>query len=104
MLYFFQSRKEERSRSRSADKKAKKKKHKKDRSSSSEGGRRDKLKRKGDKRERDWSHSPIHKSRYKTWVPFAHPQVQVQDFGLIRPSTSLGTRLWSHSPIHKSRY
>jgi len=58
-----QSRKEERSRSRSADKKAKKKKHKKDRSSSSEGGRRDKLKRKGDKRERDWSHSPIHKSR-----------------------------------------
>lgn len=46
-----------RSRSRSNDRK-KKKKHKKERSVSSDRGR-DKLK----KKKRDWSHSPIHKSR-----------------------------------------
>lgn len=56
---------DDRGRSESLDKKKKKKHNRKDRSSSSERERaRKDLKRKGDRgRERDWSHSPIHKSR-----------------------------------------
>jgi len=56
---------DDRSRSRSLDRKKKKKTYKKERSPSSERDRsRDRKKlTKGGKRERDWSHSPIHKSR-----------------------------------------
>jgi len=53
-----------RSRSRSLDRKKKKKAYKKERSPSSERySSRDKKKLAKGKRERDWSHSPIHKSR-----------------------------------------
>jgi len=56
--------KSDRSRSKSLDKKKKKKHTRKDRSSSSERDiKRKDLKRKGGERGRDWSHSPIHKSR-----------------------------------------